>query len=213
MTKRDIDRYIRKRTGITTPAEREAQRDRDIRYRTEPDLSAIEPTSYPRGFFLPPGFNAANITDVTVPVTNRTVARYLGQAPGDLANVTLRVNVTTAAATITWAEIGIATSLTAVMGLPVDLIPAGFTNVATTFNSTGLKDVDVSVAISRGAHVWALWGQQATTLYVLRAGIGDGITSGFVQFADTTRPSTMANPTTFAITAGSANNAWIGVQW
>jgi hypothetical protein len=207
----DVERLIRKRTGATTEGERSRRLDELTRYRQP--AANNDSTAYGRGPFLPPGFLAANTTDVTTPVTNRTLARYLGNAPADLNAVTIRVNVTTAGSTITWAEIGIATSLDFVMGSAVDLIPEGFTAVNGTFNSTGLKDTEVGVNISRGAHVWALIGQQAGTLFVLRAGIGDGVTAGFVQFADTTRPSTMANPTTFAITTGAANAIWLAAQW
>jgi hypothetical protein len=207
----DVERLIRKRTGATTEGERSRRVEQIVRYRQP--AANNDATAYGRGPFLPPGFLAANTTDVTTPVTNRTLARYLGNAPADLNAVTIRVNVTTAGSTITWAEIGIATSLDFVMGSAVDLIPEGFTAVQSTFNSTGLKDTEVGVDISRGANVWALIGQQAGTLFVLRAGIGDGVTAGFVQFADATRPSTMLNPTTFSITTGSANSIWLAAQW
>jgi hypothetical protein len=214
MSHRDVERFIRQRTGVVTPGERDRAIENVVRYREDDSaLVDVGPTGFTRPPFLPPGFLAANITDVTTPVTNRTLARYLGQAPADLIAVTIRVNVTTAGSTITWAEVGIATSLEFVMGSAVDLIPDGFTAVQATFNSTGVKDTEVAVNISRGAHVWALIGQQASTLFVLRAGVGDGVSAGFAQFADTTRPSTMASPTTFAITSGSANAIWMAVAW
>jgi hypothetical protein len=210
MTRLDLERTRRRLMGVTTDADRDAKLDEAIRFRPAPD----EDTSpYGSPFFLPPGFFAADTTSNHSPVTNRTFGRYLGQAPYDLSYVTIRVNVVVAAATITWAEVGIATSIDMVMGSGADLIPEGFTNVASTFNSTGAKDTEVAVSIGKGAHVWALLGQQATTLYELRRGIGDGISIGFMQIADATRPSTMANPTTFTLSSASGSAIWIGCQW
>lgn len=215
MTRKDIERFVQSRTGVLTAAERTRRIEELVRYRPS-DLEQIEdaePTSYARGPFLPPGFQAANTTDVTTTTTNRTIARYLGNAPADLTAVTIRVNVTTAGSTITWAEVGIATSLDFTIGIGADLITEGFTAVQGTFNSIGIKDTEVAVNIARGAHVWALVGQQAGTLPIYRAGIGDGISSGFMQIADTTRPSTMASPTTFTVSASAANSIWLGAQW
>lgn len=215
MTKRDIERYVRQRTGVITPGERERTLDQVMRYRSVvTPLLDILPTEFVPGYFLPPGTFAADTTSATVATSNRTVARYLGQAPYDINSVTLRFNVLTAAATITWAEVGIGTSGTAVkLGTAEDIRMEGYVNVASTFNSIGIKDTEVPVTISRGAHIWALWGSQATTPFNVLRTIGDGLSMGFVQFADSTRPSTMADPTTFAITAATANSAWIGVNW
>lgn len=215
MTNRDVERFVQKRSGIVVAAEQRQRIDDLIRYRGSllDEIEDSDPVSYGRGPFLPPGFLAANTTDVTTPVTNRTLARYLGNAPADLTAVTVRVNVTTAGSTITWAEVGIASSLEFTLGTAADLILEGFTAVQATFNSTGIKDTEVAVNIARGAHVWALVGQQAGTLPNYRAGIGDGISVGFVQFADATRPSTMANPTTFGVTSSAANSIWMAVSW
>ena len=209
MTRRDVERYVQRRTGITTSAERDRRMDRLARYRDAPTDPGTE---YIRGPFLPPGFLAANLTDTVTPASNRTLARYLGQAPDDLNLVTIRVNVTVAGSTITWAEVGIATSLDFTLGSGADLIPEGATGVAGSFNTSGIYNVDVAVTIAKGAHVWALVGAQAVTVPTFRAGLGDGASVGFVQFADATRPSTMASPTTFGITS-SGNAIWMGIQW
>lgn len=209
MSRRDIERYVQNRTGVVTPARTNARIDHLTRYRDAPTDPG---TPYTRGPFLPPGFLAANTTDTVTPATNRTLARYLGQAPDDLNLVTIRVNVTTGGSTITWAEVAIATSLDFTMGSGADLIPEGSTGVSGTFNTSGVKNTEVAVSIAKGAHVWALIGAQASTVPTFRAGLGDGASVGFVQFADATRPSTMASPTTFAITS-SGNAIWLGIQW
>jgi len=209
MTRTDIERFVQDRTGVTTPGTRDRVIENLKRYR---DPSDDDRTTFSRPVQLPPMTFAPDTTSSTALATNRTIARYLGQAPDDLNLVTLRFNVTTAAATITWAEVGIATSLDMTLG-GQDLSMNGYVNVATTFNTIGTKDVDVPVAIGPGEHVWALHGSQATTPFQVTRALGDAIGAGFILFADTTRPSTMANPTTFAVTSASANAAWIAFIW
>lgn len=209
MSRRDIERYVQDRTGVTTPGTRDRVIDNLKRYR---GIDGEDGTTFSRPVQLPPMTFAPDTTSSTGMATNRTIARYLGQAPDDLNLVTLRFNVTTGAATITWAEVGIATSLDMTLG-GQDLSMNGYVNVATTFNTIGTKDVDVPVTIGPGEHVWALCGSQATTPFQVTRALGDAIAAGFILFADATRPSTMANPTTFAVTGASANAAWLGFVW
>ena len=205
----DIQKYVNERTGVNTTGRIDWRLDQLTRYG---DGAPDEATGIARPVQLPPGFFAADTTSQTAMATNRTIARYLGQAPADLNLVTLRFSVLTAAVTITWAEVGIATSLDMTLG-GQDLALAGYVTVASTFNSIGTKDVEVPVGIGRDEHVWAVYGSQATTPFQVLRGIGDGLGAGFVLFADATRPSTMANPTTFSVTSASANSAWIAFSW
>lgn len=215
MTRRDIERYVQSRTGVTVPAERDGIIADVRRYRNDAvDPDFYRPTAFTPSPFLPPGTWSIDTTTATVATTNRTVARYLGQAPYDMNAVTLRFNVITAAATITWAEVGIGTSVDYIMaGTAEEIRTEGFVNVATTFNSAGIKDTEVAANIARGQHCWALWGSQATTLFNVLRALGDGISMGLVQFSDATRPSTMADPTVFTVSSASGNAAWIGVFW
>ncbi len=167
-----------------------------------------------QAFFLVPGFVADTATAVTTPTSNQIIAQYLGVAPRALTSITVRVNVTTqVSASPTWAEIGIAKG-TPTMGSGASLTRIGYTNVASTFNSTGLKDTAVTVTAAAGDHLWVLWGSQAATPYVLRGGgIGDALSTGRNQFVAATRISTMSANTAFGVTSGSANDAWIAAAW
>lgn len=206
----DIARYVRERTGATTPAERGRQIETLTRYRRP--LAEDRPTAYPRGFFTPPGFQAGDTTTSLTLGSGTTIYRYLGQAPDDLSLVTVRFNVTVGGSTITWAEVGIATALEFPFGSP-DLILEGYTGVAGDVNSTGVKSIDVAVNIGYGAHVFALIGAVASTMPQLRGGLGDPLTTGYQGFLGSTQPSTMANPTTFNASSNASASPWLAVQW
>jgi len=209
MSRRDIERYVQDRTGVTTPGTRDRVIDNLKRYPTSQEGPGPE---YPRGFLTPPGFQAGNLTDIAAPATNQANALYLGQAPDDLNLVTVRMIVTTAVSTTTWAELAICTSLDASFGSP-DLILEGFTGVGATFNSIGTRDTEIAVQIGAGAHCWLVWGSQASTPFAVRGGLADPHGSGRHAFASATRPSTMANPTTFTATTSASVAAWIAFIW
>jgi len=209
MSRDDIARYVRQRTGIVTPGERDRTIDDLIRYRIPEERPA---SPYPSGFFTPPGFQAGNVTDIAAPASNQANAIYLGQPDHDLALVTVRMNVVVALSTTTWAELAICTSLDNNFG-STDLILEGFTGVGGTFNSTGTKDTEISVNIAATAHCWLVYGSQAATPFTVRGGLGDPLTTGRHAFAAATRPSTMASPTTFTATSSATVAAWVGVLW
>ena len=108
--------------------------------------------------------------------------------------------------------VGIATALEFTFGSP-DLILEGYTGVAGEVNSTGVKTIDVPVSIGYGAHVFALIGAVASTMPALRGGLGDPLTTGYQGFLGATRPSTMANPTTFSASSNANASPWLAVQW
>lgn len=214
MTKRDIERYVRQKTGVVTPGERDRAIENVIRYRTtDVDTAEFAPTGFTRGVQHPPGFQAGDVVTVTTAVSNRTQARYLGQAPADLIAITIRMDVTTAYVAGTWAEVGIGTSLDMTLGASADISLSGFVSVATTFNSTGIKDTEIAVNISRGQHVWLLWGSQGGTTYAVRGGLADIFSTGITQLATTTQPSTMADPTSFTVSSNASTSPWIAFQW
>lgn len=150
----------------------------------------------------------------TAMVSNASYASYMGKADAAYTTINLRVSVNTAAATITWAEVGIGTSPTIALNGAASITRRGFTSVATAFNSTGEKSVAVTVSgINPGDHLWALFGSQATTPYQLVEAAPDYQSSGLVQFLAATRISTMASPTAFGVSGNSDNGAdgyWIG---
>ena len=215
MTKADIERHVRKQLDIQTDGERDRRQINQLRYANiNPDQKLIEPTSYNSPVMHPPGFQAVDLVTVTTAPTNRSNAIYLGQPETDKILVSIRTEVATAVATaIVWAEIAICTSIDFVIAAGTDLILSGYTDVTSTFNSTGNKTTEISVNISRGAHCWFVWGSQATTPFQLRGGLGDPFNSGRIQFAAATRPSTMSNPTTFTASGSASAASWIAYQW
>lgn len=212
---RDIERFVRNQLGIQTDAERDRRRELQLRYdNPNPDQKLIEPTPYGRTFFTPPGFQAGDVTTTAAPSSGDANAVYLGQADTDKNLVVIRMNVITAVATaIVFAEVAICTSFDNLLGASTELSLNGYTNVQSTFNSTGIKDTEISVNLSRGAHVWCVWGSQATTPFAVRGGLGDPLTTSKYMVASSTRPSTMADPTAFTASSSAARAAWMAVQW
>jgi len=141
---------------------------------------------------MAPFFASANLTSTKTITSLSTFAVYLGKAPRSLSTVQARYRVTTAAATITWAEIAIATGPVSVGANPT-LTVVGFADVSGIINSTGQKTNSISVSagqsIDEGDDVWFLIGNSATTAGRVRAqSIADDIQVG-VQASLATRPS------------------------
>lgn len=156
------------------------------------------------GFYASPVTGLASTAAVTAETTNTSRFLYLGRAKRAIASVQVRYRVTTLAATITWAEMGIFTSTTPPSyGGTASLSRVGFTDISGVITSTGLKSTTVNVSgVNVGDYIWVAWGCQATTMPVYRAGIADDLQSGgFQTFAG--RISTMAVPTTTALAANT----------
>jgi hypothetical protein len=161
------------------------------------------------GFMCTPGLHAANLTAVTAFASNSCYCFYLGRAFKANPTFDVRVNVTTGAATITWAEVGIATGTPAVGGNPA-LTTRGYTSVSGTFNGTGAKTTTVTTTnVAIGADIWVLLGSQATTPYQVRGMLADNLQTGVFAIATTTRPSTMGAGTSFTLAGGTVVPAWV----
>lgn len=161
---------------------------------------------------LPPTFQAANLTATKACTSNTSFAVYMGKADAAYTSVVVRLRVTTAAATITWAEVAIATGTPAPAGNP-SLTRRGLTDVAAVVNSLGQKSITVSVSgIAAGDDIWVVFGAQATTALAVRAGLADDLQIGGQASVAATRPSTMASPTTFTIEGATAACPWVGLQ-
>lgn len=155
------------------------------------------------------GFHdCTNLTATRTITTTNTVCQYLGpynpssgsestlhSTPALTASV--RYRVTTAAATITWAELAIYAGNP--NGGNVTLRLLGYADISGVVNSTGQKTTTVNLTtagsgliIPPGIGLWAAFGNQATTALVLRAGIAPRIQAGYLT--DTSlRPSTAGN--------------------
>lgn len=151
----------------------------------------------------------ANLTAVTVPVSNTSYFQYLGRVNYAVTSADVVCRVTTQAATITWAEIGIFKGASVANGTAT-LTRLGFTDVAATFNSTGIKKTTVALTgAAAGDELWVAYGSQATTPYVLRGMVADDIQSGILQEKATTRISTVAAATAMGLSGATLVPAWM----
>lgn len=159
-----------------------------------------------------PFFASANLTTAKTITSNSTFAVYLGRAPKAITSAQVRFRVTTAAATITWAEVALATGAINVGANP-SLTVRGFADVSAVVNSLGQKTVSVSASagqtINEGDDVWLLIGNQATTALAVRAqSIADDLQVG-VQGSLATRPSlNVGNAQTYTIESATTAAAW-----
>lgn len=162
-----------------------------------------------KGYFTPPGPGIVDAVQVTALTTGLCGARYLGMTPFDVTSIEINVRVTTAVATITWAEAALASGTAA--GANLTLLGSA-TDVSATWNSTGVKVVTFAFTIPANTFVYLLFASTATTPFQLRATIADELNIGFVRSA-TARPSTMAAPTSFSASSAITAAAYVAVRW
>lgn len=141
--------------------------------------------------------------------SGQSLARVLGYTTSDITSVEVIVNVSTAAVTITWAEVGLASGASATSG---SLTRITTQSVSASFNSTGVKTLTFSVNIAAGTWLYFLAGSQATTPFQLNATLGDPYSSGVIRLA-TDRPSTMASPTTFTSSTATTGAVDYMFRW
>jgi hypothetical protein len=142
-----------------------------------------------------PGFATASLSSTRTITSTNTMAVYMGKCPRRVTesdSVDMRYRVTTAAATITWAEIAVATGAINVGSNPT-LTVRGFTDVSAVVTSTGQKTTAVSPSagqvIEEGDDLWALIGGVYSTALVVRAqSMADDLQVG-IQASRVTRPS------------------------
>lgn len=149
-----------------------------------------------------------NTTAATAFVSATSYFSYLGRLGSAITTIDLLVKVTTAVATITWAEVAVFKG-TPVLNGNASLTRCGFTNVATTFNSLGVKKTTVSLSgLAAGDDIWACLGSQATTPYQVRGLFADELQTGVVQSA-AVRPSLAASPQATTLVAAALVPAWV----
>lgn len=161
--------------------------------------------------FAPIGLHAGSLTAVTALTSGTTYFEYIGSTSKIYTSCSLIQNVTTAAATITWAEVGIFKGVPVLNG-SASLTRLGFTSVATTYNSTGRKVTAVSLSgQSIGDNLWVAFGSSATTPFQVRGMLADDMQSGVFQDASV-RPSTAASPQTTTLESATAVPSWVTVK-
>lgn len=162
-----------------------------------------------------PGFSTANLTSTKTLTSGTIYARYMGKAPRALPEVRARLRVTTAAATITWAEAAIAKGSISV-GTNPSLTVVGYLDVSAIINSTGQKTLTIPVSsgqtISAGEDVWLVIGNSATTAGVVRAqSIADDLQVGW-QASVAQRPSLiLGSAVTFTIEGATTLAPWLAI--
>lgn len=164
---------------------------------------------------MSPFFSTANLTSVRSITSTNTYAVYAGRAPRSLTSLAVRYRVTTAAATITWAEMAIAKGNIVIGGNPT-LTVVGYADVSAVVDSTGQKTTTVSVSsgqtVSEGDDLWALFGNNATTVAVLRAAsIADDLQVGAAAWLSTRPSLNVGNGQSYTLETGSALPPWFAV--
>jgi len=122
-------------------------------------------------FVFPEWCSAGSLTANKTLSTNTAWAVYVGRAPYALAGVNIRCNVITAAATITWAQVALATGPLVANGNSA-LTVVGTTDVSGVINTTGVKTIKVMSTnpVHEYDDLWIIIGNQATTEAVIRQG-------------------------------------------
>lgn len=181
-------------------------------------LPAFTGTQQVGAIRLAPTFATTNLTSTKTITSTNSFALYMGKAPADIdAGGTLKVRyrVTTAAATIVWAELAIAKGTPVAGGNPT-LTVVGFASLSSVVNSTGQKATTVSVSagqsIAAGDDLWLVIGCQATTACALRAqSIADDLQTG-AQASGVLRPSLIVGtPTAYTIEGATTLAAWLAI--
>lgn len=138
-----------------------------------------------------------------------TFAVYLGRAPQTFNRVIVKFRVTTAAATITWAEAALATGVP-VLGGNASLKLLVYEPIETLVDATSVasgpgatfKRLNFAYSGFAGQDLWFLVGNNAVTPMIVASYLQDGTAAGLSQVA-TARPSTMASPTAFTAEAST----------
>lgn len=165
------------------------------------------------GVLANPFFASANLTATKTMTSGTAFAVYVGKAPRATSAVNVMFRVTQAAATITWAEVGVATGRVVFGGSPT-LTMRGFANVATVVNSLGVKNVAVTVSagqtINEGNDLWFVFSTSATTANILRAqSIADDLQVGLQASRAATQPSTtIGSAQAYTVEGATTLAAW-----
>jgi biotin carboxyl carrier protein len=166
---------------------------------------------------LPAGFATANASSTRSLTKGDAFAVYIGRAERALTAVGVRWNVTTAAgATVSWAEVAIATGAP-VPGANASLTVVGYQDVASDITGTGVRTTDVQVSsgqsIQEGDDVWVILAHDGSgTTAVARAqSIADEL-EACMSATRTVRPSTaVGTAQTYTKAAASDLAPWVAL--
>lgn len=107
-------------------------------------------------------------------------AIYMGRVPTDVTSWDLRWRVSTAGASVTWAEVAIATGALDFAASTQMITIRGYRDVATAITSTGTKTTTiVTPEIPAGTDVWVVFAEVNTlTTPIISAFLGDSLGMG-----------------------------------
>ena len=176
---------------------------------------------------FPPAFYAAATTGTRlITATGQVLAIYLGKCPeymktGDTVNLTYIVN--TIAATVTWAEIGVAKGAFTQTANPT-LTYVGSVSIAADILTTGTKTKAVVIGtgvaagpanntfVLPGEDVWLVIGNQATTGVTIRAAnVANPLVPASAALTTTVRPS-LATTTIVPTSDTTGLCPWVSLQ-
>jgi len=158
--------------------------------------------------------DATNITTVTAFVSATCHCYFMGVAPFSGNSIDLLVNVTTGVATITWAEVAIYKGTPKLFAAVTDLVRLGYADVSGTFNTTGIKKVNIPLNINSqpGDNIWVVLGCQATTPFQIRGALADNIQCGLFQTL-AQRPSLNPGPIASALAGAAVVPGWVAINF
>lgn len=158
------------------------------------------------------------LNSTSLSLTTNIVMINLGKADAAYSSITIAYLVSQAAATITWAEMGIY-RVAQPMGIGTQQLTrrCGFINTASIWNSIGAKYTNIPVSgIEKGDDLYVVFGNIATTTAAFRgASVADDLTTilrCINNAAATWRPSLTENMTasSFGSTIAGVFVAWQG---
>jgi hypothetical protein len=183
---------------------------------------AVNAASSPGGSSVPystywysPVWTAGNALDARGPTANQCRALYMGRAPEDISSIQIAWRQTAGAATVTYAEMGIATGAFVPNSTP-SLVIRGYVSAATEWGAVGsntrVLTIPVTGAdIAAGDDIWALYVTDFTgTPTIAVSNVTDRLDIGAICVRAATRLSTNLNtaPLAFTLDTG-ATPAWI----
>jgi len=146
---------------------------------------------------------AGTISGLSLGTTTYCV--YLGRATGAYRYVCLGYRITTAAATVTWAELAVYKGRPSI-GLGANLTRCGVYDAASLWTRSANTNYTTAIpvtGINAGDDIWAVIGNSAvTSINIPGTSIQDNISAGFLQTAASNRPS--LSPTLTGTVAGGA---------
>lgn len=213
----DHETYRERRLNQPTIGDTRRYVDQLNRRRQEPVADPqANPDIYAAGISLPPAYSKGDGTQTFTPVSSTGYARYIGRAVPRLQEVDVLYRVTTIAATVTYAEIGLAYSETPLLAAGLSdttltkLSAESYADISAAILTTGRKLASISdfAAPNPGSYLWLILTIQATTPPILRGGIPSeaGV---LMSKAGSARPSILGENAAFSEVSTATNDIWL----